>query len=65
MSTVVEPQISNEETTNNAATRLRSTMAASRVSFTWFGTTKSLTEEQKATVANSFGAESDVLSTRV
>lgn len=62
MSTVVEPQISNEENTTNAAVRLRSTMAASRMSFTWFGTTKSLTEEQKSTVANSFGAESDVLS---
>lgn len=62
MSTVVEPQTRNEENTTNAAARLRTTMAASRMSFTWFGTTKSLTEDQKATVANSFGAESDVLS---
>ena len=37
-------------------------MAASRVSFNWFGTTKSLTDAQMATAARSFGADSDVLS---
>ena len=31
-----------------AAERLRSTMAAVRLSFTWFGTRKTLTPEQKA-----------------
>ena len=63
MSTTVEPQVETEAiTTSEAAVRLRSTMAASRLSFTWFGTTKSLTDEQKATVARSFGADQDVLS---
>lgn len=40
---------------------LRSTMAAVRVSFTWFGTRKSLSPEQKARAAESFGAEGQFL----
>ena len=42
--------------------RLRTTMAAMRLSFTWFGVRKSLTTEQKAEAAEAFGAEGDVLS---
>jgi hypothetical protein len=42
--------------------RLRTTMTAMRLSFTWFGVRKSLTAEQKAEAAEAFGAESDVLS---
>ena len=40
-----------------ATTRLRTTMAAVRVSFTWFGVQKSLTPQQKAQAAESFDAE--------
>ena len=44
------------------ADRLRTTMAAMRLSFTWFGVRKSLTTEQKAEAAEAFGADGDVLS---
>ena len=42
--------------------RLQQTMAAMRLSFTWFGTRKTLSAEQKARAAESFGAEGDFLS---
>lgn len=42
--------------------RLRTTMAAVRLSFTWFGVRKTLTPAQKAQAAESFGAEGDFLS---
>jgi len=45
-----------------AAERLRTTMAACRVQFTWFGTKKSLTAEQKAQAAEPFDAEGQFLS---
>lgn len=45
-----------------AAERLRGTMAAARLSFTWLGTRKSLTTEQKNQAADSFGAEGKFLS---
>lgn len=51
-----------EVTTASAAERLRTTTAAIRVSFTWFGTRKTLTAEQKAVAAESFGAEGEFLS---
>jgi hypothetical protein len=41
------------------AQRLRSTMAAMRLSFTWFGTRKTLSPEQRARAAESFGAEGE------
>jgi len=44
-------------TTTSAAQRLRLNFAATRVTFTWFGTRKALTSEQKAQAADSFGAE--------
>ncbi|MFO0865665.1 MAG: hypothetical protein U0744_13600 [Gemmataceae bacterium] len=46
------------------AQRLRHDAAAVRVSFTWFGVRKTLTNEQKSQAAESFGAESDFLSAR-
>src|SRR5262245_27815149 len=49
-------------TTTAPAQRLRMTMAAVRVAFTWFGTRKTLTPEQKAEAADAFGAEGDYLS---
>ena len=42
----------------------RETTAAVRVSFTWFGVRKSLTNEQKIQAAESFGAEGEYLSAR-
>ena len=45
-----------------AAERLRTTMAAVRVSLSWFGVRKSLTPDQKAQAAESFGAEGAFLS---
>jgi hypothetical protein len=44
------------------AQRLRSTMAAVRVSFTWFGVQKTLTPEQKAQAAEAFDADGPFLS---
>jgi hypothetical protein len=46
------------------AQRLRDTTAAVRVSFTWLGVRKTLTQEQKNRAAESFGAEGDFLSAR-
>ncbi|MBI1248044.1 hypothetical protein GC197_09410, partial [bacterium] len=42
--------------------RLRSTMCATRVSFTWLGTRKSLTREQREQAAESFDAQGEFLS---
>lgn len=47
---------------DSPAQRLRNTMAAMRVSFTWFGVRKALSEEQKARAADAFGAEGEFLS---
>ena len=54
------PAVAN--TSTNPAERLRSTMAAVRVSFTWFGVQKTLTREQKAQAAEAFDAEGQFLS---
>jgi hypothetical protein len=43
---------------------LRETTAAVRVSFTWMGVRKTLTQEQKNQAAESFGAEGEFLSAR-
>jgi len=45
-----------------AAERLRSLMAAVRLSFVWFGVRKTLTQEQKSQAADAFGAEGEYLS---
>lgn len=47
---------------STATARLRTTMAAVRVSFVWFGVKKSLTPQQKAQAAESFDAEGQFLS---
>jgi len=49
-------------TTTTPAERLRTTMAAMRLSFTWFGTRKTLSPDQRARAAESFGAEGSYLS---
>src|SRR5262245_64558703 len=50
------------ESSAQAAERLRCTMAAVRVCFTWLGVRKTLSPEQKSQAAESFGAERDFLS---
>lgn len=44
------------------AQQLRTTMAAVRVAFTWFGVRKTLSREQTQAAAQSFGAEGEFLS---
>src|SRR5206468_3294347 len=44
------------------AQRLRATMAAVRLAFTWLGTNKTLTPEQRAQAAEAFDAEAQSLS---
>jgi len=44
------------------AQRLRTTMAAVRVAISWFGVRKTLTPQQKAQAADTFGAEGQFLS---
>src|SRR4051812_8928626 len=44
------------------AHRLRATMAAVRVSYTWLGTQKTLTPDQKARAAEAFDAQGAALS---
>jgi len=46
----------------SAAERLRTTMAATKVSFAWFGVRKSLSAAQKERAADSFAAEATFLS---
>lgn len=60
MSTMTtEPRIHDG---TSPAQRLRSTMAAARVSVHWFGVRKSLTAQQTAQAAGTFGAEDRFLS---
>jgi hypothetical protein len=61
----IETRSTNGRTGTDGSTpaeRLRTTMAACRVQFTWFGTKKSLTAEQKAQAAETFDAEGQFLS---
>jgi hypothetical protein len=53
---------SNGATTETPAQRLRTTMAACRLQFTWFGTRKTLTPEQRARAADTFDADAPFLS---
>ena len=61
MSTVLDDPAARSPT-GAAAERLRATMAAVRVCFTWLGVRKTLSPEQKSQAAESFGAERDFLS---
>ena len=56
------PTATATNSTATAARRLRTTMAAVRVSFTWFGVSKGLTPQQRATAAEAFDAEGPFLS---
>jgi hypothetical protein len=59
-STLLDEPVAHESTA--AARRLRTTMAAVRVSFTWLGVRKTLTAEQRAEAAEPFGANAQFLS---
>ncbi len=60
MSVTLEPP--DRRQAQSAPVRLRTEMAAARVSFTWFGTRRALTAEQRAEAADAFGAEGLFLS---
>ena len=73
MSTVLDPPRTNARVRPQSAEslapvetapgdRMRATMAAARLSFTWLGVRKSLTLAQKNQAADSFGAEARFLS---
>jgi hypothetical protein len=58
-------QPANNPTTQlerNAAQRLRTTMAAAKLAFTWLGVRKTLTPEQRTTAARAFRADRELLS---
>ena len=46
----------------SAAQRLRTTMAAVRLAFTWLGVRKTLAPEQRTTAARAFHADRELLS---
>jgi hypothetical protein len=50
------------QTSPNAAQRLRTTMAAVKLSFTWLGVRKTLAPEQRTTAARAFHADLELLS---
>src|SRR5579875_4182078 len=52
----------NRPATPGPAERLRATMAACRVQFTWWGVQRALTADQKAQAAQAFDAEGGFLS---
>ena len=60
MSTVTETSVTLRST--SPSQRLRTSFAAVRIAFTWLGTRKTLTTEQKAQAADTFGAEGEFLS---
>lgn len=62
MSQLLEEERETQQRAVSPAQRLRSTMAAVRISLSWLGVRKTLTREQKAQVADTFAAESDFLS---
>lgn len=61
MTTVLESHTTNS-TTSRSGQRLQQRMAAARLSFTWLGVRKTLTAEQKAQAAETFGAQDSFLS---
>jgi hypothetical protein len=62
MSTALEDPPPRRRTVATPSERLRTTMAAVRLSISWFGTRKTLNAEQKAQAADTFGAEGEFLS---
>lgn len=65
MSTTLESRRRSSRANTTAQTapdRLRQSFAACRVKFKWFGTSKTLSPQQKSQAAESFGAEGEFLS---
>ena len=63
MSTTVEAEHTESlATETNAVSRVRNNFIACRVKFKWFGTSKSLTSDQKTRAAESFGADGAAIS---
>ena len=60
MTTMLEQ--SQRRRTTNPAERLRATMAAARISLSWLGVHKSLSPQQKAEAADTFGANDQFIS---
>lgn len=60
MSTLLDETVVSPST--SPSQRLRTSFAALRIAFTWLGTRKTLTTEQKAQAASTFGAEGQFLS---
>jgi hypothetical protein len=60
MTTLLDEPVQHRAESSGA--RLRASTAAIRLSFTWFGTRKTLTPKQKAQAADTFGAEGEFLS---
>ncbi len=60
MSTVLDE--TSIQPSTSPSQRLRTSFAAVRIAFTWLGTRKTLTTEQKAQAADTFGAEGEFLS---
>src|SRR3990170_3815085 len=61
MSTVIE-EPTRATTAATPSQRLRTTTGAVRVAISWFGVRKTLTPQQKAQAADTFGAEGEFLS---
>jgi hypothetical protein len=62
MTTVLESPITHNTTPTRSGMRMQQRMAAARLSFTWLGVRKTLTAEQKAQAAETFGAQDSFLS---
>ena len=62
MSTILEPESTHDSTTTAASERVRTSFAACRLTFSWLGTTKSLSSEQKSQAAETFGAAKESIS---
>ena len=62
MSATLETPAAETPAAESAASRLQAVAAAVRLSFTWFGTRKTLTADQKAEAAEPFGADMPFLS---
>ena len=63
MSTAIEAEAVQESTNETSSVnRVRNNFVACRVKFKWFGTSKSLTSDQKSRAAESFGADGAAIS---
>jgi hypothetical protein len=62
MTMILQDRGNGARSSVSPAQRLRESCAAVRVSFTWFGVRKALTNEQKSQAAEPFGAEGEYLS---